>query len=254
MQVSYHREESRHLGRPMEFKRYGHAGRPVLVFPTSKGRFYQFEDTGSVGALASFVEAGRIQLFTLDGIDEESFFAYALDNAARIARHEAYFAYVREEALPLVGSMAGADAPRPLLLGCSMGAFHSANFLFRHPDMVAGLIALSGVYSTRDFFGGALDGAIYFNSPLDYLPGLEDERMLARLRELRLVFCCGQGAWEERMVVETRALAAILEQKRIPAWVDFWGADVSHDWPWWHRQLVYFMDWWLREDEARPLA
>jgi len=62
MHVSYHKEDSRHLGRPMEFKRYGHAGRPVIVFPTSKGRFYQFEDTGSVAALASFIDAGQIQL------------------------------------------------------------------------------------------------------------------------------------------------------------------------------------------------
>ena len=43
---------------------------------------------------------GRIQLFTLDGIDSESFFNKHADAAHRIARHEAYFRYVREEALP----------------------------------------------------------------------------------------------------------------------------------------------------------
>jgi esterase/lipase superfamily enzyme len=254
MQVSYHKEDSRHLGRPMEFKRYGHAGRPALVFPTSKGRFYQFEDTGSVAALAGFIDAGQVQLFAVDGIDEESFFASGIDNAARIARHEAYFAYVRDEALPLVQALAGKGAPQPMVMGCSMGAYHSANFLFRFPELVSGIIALSGVYSTRDFFGGALDGAIYFNSPLDYLRGLEDERVLNRLRQLRLAFCCGRGAWEERMVRETHELEAILIDKRIPAWVDFWGSDVSHDWPWWHKQLVYFMDWWLREDQLRRSA
>jgi esterase/lipase superfamily enzyme len=252
MQVSYHKEDSRQLGRPMEFKRYGHAGRPVVVFPTSRGRFFQFEDTGSVDVLAGFIDSGEIQLFTLDGIDDESFFAHG-DNAGRIARHEAYFRYVRDEAFPLLKNLSG-NAAGPLLTGCSMGAFHSANFLFRFPELVSGVIALSGVYSTRGFFGGALDGDIYYNSPLDYLPGLTDERALARLRQLRLIFCCGRGAWEERMVVDTHELEALLIVKNIPAWVDYWGLDVSHDWPWWHKQLVYFMDWWLRDDEIRRSA
>ena len=104
-----------------------------------------------------------------------------------------------------------------------MGGFHSANFVFRFPELTAGVIALSGVYSTRDFFGAALDGDIYFNSPLDYLAGLTDERILERLRSLRLFFCCGQGAWEGRMLVETRQLEAVLRDKGIPAWVDYLG-------------------------------
>jgi esterase/lipase superfamily enzyme len=69
-----------------------------------------------------------------------------------------------------------------------------------------------------------------------------------------LIFCTGQGAWEERMVDETRRLDELLREKRIPAWVDFWGGEVSHDWPWWHRQLVYFMDRWLDDDATRDVA
>ncbi len=34
----------------------------------------------------------------------------------------------------------------------------------------------------------------------------------------------------------------ILETKAIPAWVDLWGTDVSHDWPWWQRQIPYFLE------------
>jgi esterase/lipase superfamily enzyme len=135
-----------------------------------------------------------------------------------------------------------------------MGAFHAANFAFRFPELAAGVIALSGVYSTQDFLGPSLDGQIYFNSPLDYLPQLADQRILERLRALRLIFCTGRGAWEERMVVETRRLEGILRAKQIPAWVDYWGDDVSHDWPWWHRQLVYFMEHWLADDEKRRVA
>lgn len=252
MQIEYHKWPSRNLGRDMEYKRYGHAGRPVVLFPTSRGRFYQYEDTGSIAAMGEFIDAGRIQIFTLDGIDEESFFNKHASLADRIGRHEAYFRYIREEAMPAILGAAQASnggwALKPLMGGCSMGGFHSSNFVFRFPDEVCGVIALSGVYSTRDFFGGALDGDIYFNSPLHYLRGLDDPAILGQLRALRLIFCCGQGKWEERMLEETHQLEDILRARNIPAWVDYWGADVDHDWPWWHKQLVYFMNRWLDDD------
>ena len=104
------------LGRDMEYKRYGHAGRPVVVFPTSQGRFYQFEDSGGVGALAEFIDTGRIQLFAVDGIDCENPSSTSMPTPPhRIARHEAYFRYVREEALPEILR----DAPSKPMAGAS---------------------------------------------------------------------------------------------------------------------------------------
>jgi len=250
LQIEYNKRFSHHLGREMEFKIYGHAGRPVLVFPTSNGRFYQYEDSGGIGALADRIEAGELRVWTVDGIDGESFFSGSHDLQGRIGRHEAYFRYVREELLPEILHEGGR---KPILSGCSMGAFHASNFLFRFPDWVAGVVALSGVYSTRHFFGAALDGQIYFNSPLNYLPGLPDGETLDRIRSRRLFFCCGQGAWEQPMIEDTGRLDAVLRDKAIPAWVDFWGHDVSHDWPWWHKQIAYFFDKWLDADKARPI-
>jgi esterase/lipase superfamily enzyme len=250
LQIEYHKRFSHHLGREMEFKTYGHAGRPVLIFPTSNGRFYQYEDSGGIGALADRIEGGAVRVWTVDGIDGESFFSKSHDLQGRIGRHEAYFRYLREELLPEILHVGGR---KPILSGCSMGAFHASNFLFRFPDWVAGVVALSGVYSTRHFFGPALDGQIYFNSPVDYLPGLPDGGTLDLIRSRRLFFCCGQGAWEEPMAEDLHRLEAVLRDKAVPAWVDFWGQDVSHDWPWWHRQIAYFFDKWLEADRSRPI-
>ena len=173
----------------MEYKRYGHSGRPVIVFPTSGGRFFQYEDSGAVAALADFIDDGRIQIFTLDGIDGETFLNKSADLQARIGRHDAYFRYVLEEALPDIARetqvLNGGQTLKPLLTGCSMGAFHASNFLFHYPESVAGVIALSGVYSTRDFFGSELGGGIYFHSPVDYLAGLEDQHVLDAIRANR---------------------------------------------------------------------
>ena len=33
----------------------------------------------------------------------------------------------------------------------------------------------------------------------------------------------------------------IMASRGISGWVDFWGYDVNHDWPWWRKQLPYFV-------------
>ena len=44
--------------------------------------------------------------------------------------------------------------------GCSMGAYHAANSLFRHPDQFDGLVAMSGLYQLRMFIGDEVDDAV----------------------------------------------------------------------------------------------
>jgi esterase/lipase superfamily enzyme len=126
--------------------------------------------------------------------------------------------------------------------GCSMGAFHAANFFFRRPDVFDGVIGLSGLYSAKSFVGDHWDDATYFNSPLQYLPGLADPVYLDRYRRSTIAFAAGQGSWEEDAIADTRVLEEILRAKGIPAWFDYWGADVAHDWPWWRKMLPYFLD------------
>ncbi|MDD3948319.1 MAG: hypothetical protein PHT43_02510, partial [Anaerolineaceae bacterium] len=115
------------------------------------------------------------------------------------------------------------------------------NFFFRHPDLFDGMIALSGLFQLEMFIGDFVNEDVYFNSPLLYLPGLTDEWYLKRYRESEIIICVGQGAWEDAMLADARAMEAFLAEKQIPAWVDYWGYDVNHDWPWWRRQLPYFL-------------
>jgi esterase/lipase superfamily enzyme len=122
-----------------------------------------------------------------------------------------------------------------------MGAYHAANFFFRHPDIFDTVIALSGLYRLNHFIGDYMDDNVYFNTPLAYLPNMDDPWYLDQYRQSHIVVCVGQGAWEEDMLADTRLLKHILEQKGIPHWIDFWGHDVNHDWPWWHKMLPYFL-------------
>ena len=43
MKIEYHKHYSGWLGRDMEFKVYGHAGKPVMFIPCQGGRFMDFE-------------------------------------------------------------------------------------------------------------------------------------------------------------------------------------------------------------------
>jgi esterase/lipase superfamily enzyme len=240
MNIEYRRAWSRHLGQAMELKVYGHAGKPVVVFPCQGGRFYEYEDFGMVEACRPFIEAGAITLFTVDSVDHQSWLNESLPPGDRARRHNRYDRYIVEEVAPFIrGLLPGASGI--LATGCSMGAYHSANFFFRHPDVFDAVIALSGLYSLNLFIGDYMDEDVYFNVPLAYLPDLVDPWYLDRYRRSRIVLCVGQGAWEDPMAADTRALGDILSAKEIPAWVDFWGHDVCHDWPWWRRQMPYFL-------------
>ncbi len=240
MYVRNHSQPGRALGRPMELRELGDRGQPLVVFPSQDGHVGDFEGFGMVEACAPLVEAGRVRLFVVDGNDWESWTNHAVPPAERARRHGDYDRYVLEEVVPFARERSGRE--RLWTTGCSMGAFHAANFFFRHPDAFDGVIGISGLYDTKAFVGDCGGDDVYFNSPLRYLPGLEDPWYLDRFRASQLTFLVGQGAWEEECLRDTRALQRVLEAKQVPAWFDYWGHDVNHDWPWWRKMLPYALE------------
>jgi esterase/lipase superfamily enzyme len=74
-----------------------------------------------------------------------------------------------------------------MVAGCSMGAYHAANFAFRHPNKVSHLFALSGAYDMRMFLDDYFDENAYFNNPIDYLPNLTNEWYLQYINRMGIV-------------------------------------------------------------------
>jgi esterase/lipase superfamily enzyme len=239
MHVEYHNWFSHALGHDMSFKVYGHYGQPVLAFPAQDGRYYDFENFGMLEACAGLIDAGRVKIIAVDGIDWQSWSNSSIHPADRARRHEDYDGHIMQEIVPWIRGNTGLETMWST--GCSMGAFHAANFFFRHPDAFNGVIALSGLYQPKDFVGEAGGEDAYFNAPLWYLEHMNDPWFLERYRNSSIVFCSGQGAFEDAMVLDTRAMQSILERKGIPARVEFWGHDVDHDWVWWRKQLPHFL-------------
>lgn len=239
MNVEYHAWWSENLNQNMELKVYGHAGKAAVVFPTSGGRFFQYEDFGMIEACRPFIDEGKLKLFTVDSVDQQSWLNYGASPAERAWRHNEFDRYLVAEVAPFIRNH-GSSTTRFLATGCSLGAYHSANFFFRHPDIFDALIALSGVYSLAFSVGDYMDDNVYFNSPLAYLPNLDDPWYLDQYRQGRIIICSGQGAWENGQE-DARAVKRILEAKSVPCWVDLWGHDVNHDWPWWQKQMPYYL-------------
>ncbi len=247
MEINYQKTFSKSLNRDMEYKTYGTEGRGVLVFPSQDGRFFDYENFGMIDVLAPWIERGQIHVICVDGIDGETWSNRGGDCRSRIELHEKWFHYIMDE---LLSSLQRTPEETFIVTGCSMGGFHAGNFFFRRPDVFDTLIALSGLYHAAYGFGNYHDELTYANSPEDFLANMpEDHPWMQRYRQRRIIVCVGQGRWEDELLESTRHLDEILCSKHVPAWFDYWGYDVDHDWCWWRRQLAYFMQKVL-ENEA----
>lgn len=239
MNVEYHKWYSHQLNRDMEYKIFGHDGHTMIAFPSQDGRYYDFAERGMIHALTPWIESGKLRVVCVDGIDWETWSNTNGDPRWRIEQHERWFWYIIEELLPNIRRW---DGETMMVTGCSMGAFHAANFFFRRPDLFDTLIALSGLYHSNYSFPNYHDNLTYANSPQDFLQNMsEDHPWMQLYRQRKIVVVIGQGRWEEDTLWSTRELDRILAEKHVPAWFDYWGYDSDHDWPWWQRQLPHVM-------------
>lgn len=240
MHIEHHSLPGLALGRTMEVREFGRKGQPLIVFPSQDGRVGDFEGFGMVDSISDLIKAGRVHLFVVDGNDWESWTNTAVPPDQRARRHRDYESWVMEALVPFV--QRHSHRKQFWLTGCSMGAFHAANFFFRHPEVFDGVIAISGLYDTGLFVGDFCNDDVYFNSPLKYLPGLWEPRLLSLYRRARIAFLVGQGAWEDECLADTRAIGRLLAERNVPAFIDEWGHDVNHDWPWWQKMLPYALE------------
>lgn len=230
MNREYYKGYSHELQRDMEALVFGHGGTPMLVFPTSMGRFYDYEDRGMIGALAPKIERGELQLFCVDSVDAESWYNKAAPPAQRAFRHTLYERYLLKEFLPFVRSKN--PTPQVAVTGCSFGGYHSVNFALRHPDLVAACISMSGAFDVHQFVNGYYDDNCYFNCPQDFLPNLNDDWYLSRFRHMKIVL--GSADWDICLDSNLK-LSAALDGKAVPHWLDVYGDNSHHDWPLWLR-------------------
>lgn len=245
MEINYCDYYSNELNRKMPIKIYGHHGKPILFIPCQDGHHYDFEGFGMTKTFDPFIESGKCIVFAIDSIDEETWSDKNNDPYYRIRQHEKWIDYITREVVPYIRNYVNEKNnwdgyPGIMTFGCSMGATHSLNLYFRFPDLFDRCLALSGIYNASYFLNDYMDEIVYRNSITDYLKNMQsDHPYIARYNNNKAIVCVGKGAWEEPW--STGFVDEQCKRLGINIWIDYWGEDVNHDWPWWHKQVPYFL-------------
>ncbi|HSE24879.1 MAG TPA: alpha/beta hydrolase-fold protein [Pyrinomonadaceae bacterium] len=229
---------SQNLSTEMPLVAYGHAGAPLLMFPTAAADYLEYERFYLVESIKPFIDAGRLRAYSINSVNRYSLLNEQMPAHLKAELLTRYDRYITDEVLPLIRNDCTGGETRPITTGASLGAFLAVNTYFRHPDLIRGVIAMSGSYDVRSYLKGYYDDNVYFNNPVDYIPNINDDYYLPILHQAdRILIMSGRGNYEapER----SEALSNILNAKGIPHQLDLWGHDVDHDWPWWRQMLPY---------------
>jgi esterase/lipase superfamily enzyme len=226
-------------GMEMPIVSYGWGGPPVLLYPTAAADFLENERFFLVKAVEPLLMQGRLRLFSIDSINRIAWMDKSVPVREAARRQAAYSRYVEDEVVPHIRRTVGDDHARIITTGASFGGYHAANQFFRRPDLFGGVIGMSAFYDLeKNYFKGYSDDNCYFNNPMWYVGNASGEA-LDRMRNSQIVLASGQGAYEAPDA--SRNFSALLDAKGIPHWLDLWGPDVNHDWPWWRKMLPHFL-------------
>jgi len=210
---------------------FGDRGYPVILFPTSMGRYYQNKDFGLLNSVAWFVDQGLVKIYCIDSIDEQSWYNKTIHPADRARTHEAYDRMLNEELAPCASYETGIH--RIGVAGCSFGGYHAANFAFKHPAKVAHLFSMGGAFNIKQFTDGFYSDEIFYNNPPDFLPDAKDPA----LWNMNIILGTGENDFCKD---ENIALANILTQKGIKHWLDI-RSNAEHDWPVWREMFPHYL-------------
>lgn len=235
MNREYHRWHSPSLNRDMELLVFGHAGARVLVFPTSQGRYFEWEDRGMMWALRDHINNGWLQLYCVDSVDSESWYCSWAHPGGRAYRHTQYDNYLLFEVLPLMWQKN--QNPYLITTGASFGAYHAMNFGLKHPDHVNRILAMSGMFDIRMFTNGYNGEHVYFNNPIQYIANEYEPHRLSLLHQLDIIIAIGR---EDRFIQGARDFSGLLWSKGIGNALREWDG-WAHDWPYWQKMVNLYI-------------
>jgi esterase/lipase superfamily enzyme len=218
----------------MELLVFGHAGPPYIVFPSSMGAFFEYEDSGMVAALHDKLHHGGLQLFCVSSVDRESWYNRGAHPRHRVERALAYEQYLLNDVVPLIRHR----NPNGIgVTGCSFGGYHAMTFALRYPDVVMACVVISGAYGIHSLLDGYYDSDCYFLSPPDFMPGLNDLWYLDRYRHRKWVLATGE---HDICLRDNERMSDLLTAKGVSHSLHVWQG-MWHDWPWWHKMAQAYL-------------
>jgi esterase/lipase superfamily enzyme len=219
--------------------RWGHYGRPVIVFPTAGGDAEEIERMWLVDSVGAHLEAGRAKIYSCDSVSGRAMLREEGDARYRAAITRGFIEFVRHEMIPMIRMDSESPDITVITSGASIGAFNAVSLLCHYPDVVTAAVGMSGTYDISRFVGENAGDDLYFATPSYFLPDLNGEH-LGLLQTRQAILASGEGRWEN--IGESWQLAHVLGTKGIPNRVDPWGTEYDHDWSTWRQMLPRYLD------------
>ena len=218
------------LQKEMPIAAYGDYGFALLLVPTAAADYLEYERFQLMDTLAPYINSGKVKVFSINSINNEH----------KGIRHNQFNNYVFDEVVPFIRTNTSAETPI-ITCGASFGALHSMNLFLKRPDLINGVIAMSGVYDLSEYTDGFFDDQVYFNSPQHYKPNLTDNWYLDNIRKSNHIhILTGSGDYEDPNA--SRKFSEVLHNKGIPHDLDIWGPEWKHDWPTWKAMLPAYLE------------
>jgi esterase/lipase superfamily enzyme len=228
------------LNKEMPLAVYGSYGFALLLVPTAAADYLEYERFQLMDVLQPYVDGSKVKVFSINSINNESWLNNQMDPRHKVIRHQQFNDYVFNEVVPFIRNNTSQQTP-VITCGASFGALHSMNLFLKRPDIINGVIAMSGVYDLTDYTKGYFDEDVYFNSPMHYMPNLTDHSILEQIRASRHIhILTGSGAYEDP--ASSGKFAKILHDKNIWYELDVWGTEWPHDWNTWRAMLPLYLD------------
>jgi len=227
----YKKWYSPNLSGDIELLVFGHSGRPVILFPTSNGRYYQNKDSGLIDSASHLINEGKVKIYCPDSIDAVSWYNKSIHPADRAKNHAWYDKMILDEVSTLARNETGFG--QVVTAGCSFGGYHAANFAFRHPWLVSHMFSMSGIFDITDEMDGFYNSDVYYNNPVDFLPHDQDPDLW------KMDIVLGTAQYDVCRPFNER-LSHILSQKRVDHWLDI-RPNADHDWPIWREMFPAYL-------------
>jgi esterase/lipase superfamily enzyme len=228
------------LQKDMPIVTYGDYGFALLLVPTAAADYLEYERFQMMETLAPYIESGKVKVYSINSINNESWLNNEMAGAHKAIRHNQFNEYVFNEVVPFIRNSTSEETPI-ITCGASFGALHSMNLFLKRPDIINGVIAMSGVYDLSEYTKGYYDEQVYFNSPMHYIPNLTDHHTLELIRRSQHVhILTGSGSYEDPNA--SRSFAGVLYSKGINYELDVWGEEWKHDWPTWRAMLPLYLE------------
>jgi esterase/lipase superfamily enzyme len=172
------------------------------------------------------VERGFNQFFCVESFSEDTFMNDFIDPISKLVRFNRYQEYLVDELLPYISEL----NPNPYIIntGVGIGAYCSLLMALKHPSLFNKVIGLSGYYDIRvhleDEFA---DDTVYFNNPVEFIPNLNDQKILKLISDLDIRFLNFKN---DPTLNDTRRMSDILWLKFIEHEHYVWDVETDDLW------------------------